>query len=52
METKNNEKSIIEHLLQDMHVKLRDIDDFKKHLEYKEILARFQKGYQDEYAKS
>ena len=52
MYTRNDEKSIVEHFLQDMHVKLRDIDDFKDHLQYKEILSKFQKGYDEEYIRS
>ena len=50
MNTRNDEKSIVEHLLQDMYVKLRDIDDFKDHLQYKEILSKLQRGYEEEYS--
>ena len=49
MDAKNDDKSTIQHLLQDMYVKLRDIDDFKDHLQFKEILTKFQKGYEEEY---
>lgn len=52
MDARNDEKSIIKHLLQDMFIKLRDIDDFKDHLQYKEILSKFQKGFEEEYSQS
>jgi hypothetical protein len=52
MDAKKDEKSIIEYLLQDMNIKLRDIDDFEDHLRYKEILSKFQKGYEEEYSQS
>ena len=47
-----DEKSVIEHLLQDMQVKLRDMDDFVEGLHYKKILSKFHKGYKEEYTHS
>ncbi len=52
MKSKEDEKSIVEHLLQDMHVRLRDMDDFKDHWYYKKIISKFQKGFEEEYSHS
>ena len=52
MEINEDEKSIVEHLLQDMLVKLRDMNDFKDSLQYKKIISKFQKGFEEEYSRS
>ena len=51
MHPNNDEKSIHE-LIQDMWVKLRDMDDFSESSQYKKIIQKFQKGFEDEYLKS
>lgn len=48
MEPEKDEKAVTE-LLQDMCVKLRDMDDFSESLTYKKIITKFQRGYEEEY---
>ena len=43
-------KSIFE-LIQDMRVKLRDMEDFTESIQYKSIIQKFQKGFEEEYLK-
>jgi len=49
MHLKKDEKSDVECLLQDMHIKLRDIEDFSESNMYKKILLKFKKGFEEEY---
>ena len=48
MQSEKDEKAVTE-LLQDMRVKLRDMDDFSKSTYYKKIISKFQKGFEKEY---
>ena len=52
MHLKKDEKSEVECLLQDMHIKLRDMDDFSESKIYKRILLKFEKGFEEEYSSS
>ena len=47
MDKNETDKSTIEHLFQDMRVKLRDMDDFIESIHYKRIFLKFQKGFEE-----
>ena len=47
-----NDEQFVSELLQDMRIKLRDIEDFSESLHYKNILSKIQKGFEEEYSNS
>ncbi len=44
-----NDKKVISELIQDMRVKLRDIDNFFQSNKYEKIIFKFQTGFEEEY---
>jgi hypothetical protein len=51
MQGLDDEQFIFE-LLQDMRIKLRDIEEFSESLHYKNILSKIQEGFEEEYSNS
>jgi hypothetical protein len=46
------DEKLISELIQDMRVKLRDMDDFSESIHYKTIIKKFQEGFEKEYSQS
>ncbi len=46
------DEQLVNGLLQDMRIKLRDIEDFNESSHYKKIISKIQKGYEEEYSRS
>ncbi|MHA1730064.1 MAG: hypothetical protein ACTSWY_15255 [Promethearchaeota archaeon] len=48
---RKDDKKFLEELVQDMKVRVRDMNDFRAERRYKKVIAKFQEGIESEYGK-